>query len=227
MNSWLQIIRGLIFDNLGLKLVALVLALVVYLHVYTERPATMLVGFPVQLTDLADSLSLSGRPLPDIQAELRGTGKQLIRLRLTEPRLKISLAGVRPGRFQRAITTEDLPILAQEGISVLRLIGPLIVEAQIERTLERTVPVAPIIEGKPADGWVFAGGVLCEPAVVTVRGPAEEVARLDSVRLERIRIEGRHTLVRSEVEVEVDSLPPWCHATPSEVLVTIPLTRLP
>ena len=35
------LLRGLLFDNLGLKLVALLLAVIVYLHVYTERPATM------------------------------------------------------------------------------------------------------------------------------------------------------------------------------------------
>ena len=55
-----SLLRGILFDNLGLKLVALLLAVVVYLNVYTERPATMVVSFPIQITDLADSLSLSG-----------------------------------------------------------------------------------------------------------------------------------------------------------------------
>ena len=34
----MNLIRGLLFDNLGLKLVALLLAVVVYLNVYTDRP---------------------------------------------------------------------------------------------------------------------------------------------------------------------------------------------
>ena len=37
----MSLLRGLLFDNLGLKLTALLLALLVYLHVYTERPAHM------------------------------------------------------------------------------------------------------------------------------------------------------------------------------------------
>ncbi|TMQ73907.1 MAG: hypothetical protein E6K81_02190 [Candidatus Eisenbacteria bacterium] len=56
----MNVIRGWLFDNLGLKLVALLLALLVYLNVYTERPATLIVSFPIQIVDLADSLSLSG-----------------------------------------------------------------------------------------------------------------------------------------------------------------------
>jgi len=98
----MSLVRGLLFDNLGLKLVALLLAVVVYLHVYTERPFTALISFTLQLDGIADTLSLSGPVPPAVQAELRGTGKQLIRLRLTEPRLKISLDGVGPGRFHES-----------------------------------------------------------------------------------------------------------------------------
>jgi len=84
-------LRELLFENLGLKLAALLLALVVYLNVYTDRPADMIVSFPIELEGLADSLAIAG-PVPAVlQAELRGTGKQLLRLRLTEPPVKISL----------------------------------------------------------------------------------------------------------------------------------------
>ena len=53
----MNVIRGLLLDNLGVKLVALLLAVVVYLHVYTERPADMIVSFPLEFEDLPDSLS--------------------------------------------------------------------------------------------------------------------------------------------------------------------------
>src|SRR5437867_5982274 len=101
---------GWLFDNLGLKLVALLLALLVYLNVYTDRPATLIVSFPLQVVDLADSLSLSGPVPASVQAELRGGGKQLLRMRLTEPQVKLSLAGVGVGRFERALTPADLPL---------------------------------------------------------------------------------------------------------------------
>src|SRR5437016_5209707 len=129
----MSLLRGLLFDNLGLKLTALLLALLVYLHVYTERPARMMFSFPLQITDLDSTLSLSG-PVPSaVIAELRGTGKQLIRLRLGEPALKISLAGVGRGRFERSLTAEDLPISGSEGIEVERMVGPRMVEVQLDR----------------------------------------------------------------------------------------------
>ena len=39
----MSVLRGWLFDNLGLKFTALLLALLVYLNVYTDRPTTMLV----------------------------------------------------------------------------------------------------------------------------------------------------------------------------------------
>ena len=34
----MNLLRGLLFDNLGVKLIALVMAMLVYLNAYTERP---------------------------------------------------------------------------------------------------------------------------------------------------------------------------------------------
>ena len=73
----MSVIRGLIFDNLGLKFVSLLLAVAVYLDVYTDRPATMLLSFPLQFTDVPDSLSLSGPAPAAVQAENAEAGHAL------------------------------------------------------------------------------------------------------------------------------------------------------
>jgi len=219
----MSFVRGLLFDNLGLKLVALLLAVVVYLHVYTERPFTALISFTLQLDGIADTLSLSGPVPPAVQAELRGTGKQLIRLRLTEPRLKISLDGVGPGRFERTVSVEDLPLLASDRLEVERLVGPRMIDLQFERKVRRRVPAAPRVDGKPATGFVWLDLPIVEPPTVVVQGPEKAVAHLDSVRLDPIRIEGRRDTVR--LQVKPQTIPQWCSVEPPAVWVTVPLQR--
>jgi hypothetical protein len=220
----MRVLRGLLLDNLGLKLVALLLAVVVYLHVFTERAATMVVFFPIQLVDLSDSLTLSGPAPPGVQAELRGSGKQFIRLWLTEPRFRVSLAGVRPGHFRRLVSLDDLPIIPSDKLDVMRLVGPDTLELQIERKIARNVAVAPRIEGVPKAGVSWQGEVMLEPATVLVRGPRKVVAALDSVRLETVRIGGRRDSVRALVRPM--SLPEWCTVEPPSVAVTVPLVRV-
>ena len=167
----MNVLRGWLLDNLGIKLVALLLALLVYLNVYTDRPATLIVSFPLQIAELPDSLSLSG-PVPSaVQAELRGTGKQLIRMRLTEPPVRLSLAGVGTGRYERALTSADLPLPSDVEIQVERLVSPRTVELQVDRKRSRRLPVAARVEGLPAGGVVWTGGLDVEPSFVEVTGP--------------------------------------------------------
>lgn len=219
----MNFLRGLLFENLGIKLIALIMAMLVYLNAYTDRPATMVVSFPVEIEGMPDSLSLSG-PLPAVvQAELRGTGKQLIRLRLTEPRLRISVAGVAPGRFERSVAESDLPFGPSSGLSVERLIGPRMLQLQLDRRATRFVPIAARVSGVPAAGTEWGGRVLIEPGTVKITGPAKVLAELDSVVLPIVRIDGRRDTVKAQLSPE--GLPDWCIAEPAMVQVRVPVVR--
>jgi hypothetical protein len=160
----MNLLRTLLLDNLGLKLVALLLAVLVYLNVYTDRPATMIVSFPIQVVDLPESLSLAGSAPAAVQAELRGTAKQLIRLRVTEPPVKVSLAGVGVGHFERALGVEDLPLPAGTQVQLDRLVSPRTIELQVDRKISRLLRVAPTIDGQPAPTVIWDGTFETDPA---------------------------------------------------------------
>ncbi|MBI1799895.1 MAG: hypothetical protein HYR73_09465 [Candidatus Eisenbacteria bacterium] len=219
----IDVIRGLLLDNLGLKLTALLLAVLVYLHVYTERPARVTFAFPIQITEIDSTLSLSGPAPSAVQVELRGTGKQLIRLRLGEPMMRVSLAGVGVGRFERAINAEDLPLTASEGVQVERIVGPRVLQLQLDRKVHRRLPVAPRIHGALSAGTLMWGAPLVIPAFVTVTGPEAAVSRMDSVVLGAVRIDGRRDTVRAQVRPE--ALPDWCVSDPASVNVRVPIHR--
>jgi len=215
----MNLLRSMLFDNLGLKPVALLLAVMVYLNVYTDRPATMMLTFPIQILDLADSLSLSGPAPSAVQAELRGTAKQLIRLRITEPPVKVSLAGVGVGHFERALGVEDLPLPEGVQLQLDRMVSPRTLELEVDRRASRDVAVAASVEGDPSALW--DGTIVLRPARVRVSGPHAAVAALDSVRLQPVSIGGRRDTVT--VAVAPQSLPDWCSMDPDHVEVMIPL----
>jgi YbbR domain-containing protein len=219
----MNVLRGWLFDNLALKFAALLLAMVVYLNVATERTATMLVSFPVEFTDLPDTLSKYGPAPAVVQAQMRGTWKQLIFLRMKEPRLRISLVGAGLGRFSRALTPADLPMSGQGGVTVENLIGPRMIEVDIDTRVTRTLPVAARVEGAPAAGFTFRDGLQLEPATARVTGPARALDELDSLVLAPVHIEGRRDTVRADLPFE--ALPDWCVSDPTVVRVKVPLTR--
>ncbi len=217
----MNVLRGLLFDNLGLKLVALLLAVLVYLNVYTDRPASMIVSFPVQVTDLADSLTLSGPAPGAVRVELRGPAKQLIRLRLTEPPVKISLAGMGQGHYERALGIADLPLPEGVGTEVDRMVSPRTLSLELDIKGRRRIPVAPRIHGEPAGGFLWEGRVRVTPGAVEVVGPRQALAALDSVRLKPVTLSGRRDTV--DFLVGPQSLPEWCTMTPGEVELEIPV----
>ncbi len=217
----MSVLRGLLFDNLGLKLVALLLSVLVYLNVYTDRPAILMVGFPVSLVDLADSLTLTGPTTPEVRAEIRGTGKQLIRLRLTEPHLTVSLAGVGAGHYERSVSAADLPLTP--GLEVERLVGPRMLVLDLERRMRRRVPVAARLEWTQPAAARALKRIVLEPPAVMVSGPAGVVGKLDSVRLAVVRVDGKRDTVRAEVGPV--ALPERCTIEPPAVSVSVVLRR--
>lgn len=216
-------LRSMLFDNLGLKFTALLLAVLVYLNVYTDRPTTMLVSFPLEFVDLDDSLSVSGPSPSVVQADLRGTGKQLILMRVKEPRMKLSLSGARQGRFERALSASDLPLPVDAGITVENLVGPRVVTLEIDRKAHRDLPVKLQVQGQPASGFHWNGDALLDPVTFRVTGPELVLLTLDSVALVPVRLDGKRDTVTAMAGPE--HLPDWCRSEPAEIKVRLPLAR--
>ncbi len=219
----MNVLRGLLLDNLGLKFTALLLAVLVYLNVYTDREATRLISFPIEYIELPESLSISGPAPAVVQAKLKGTGKQLIMLLVREPRLKLSLAGARSGRFERMLAASDLPLPAEGSVTLEKLVGPTVVTLEIDRRAHRDVPVAPRVTGQPAAGFAWNGVALAEPSRMRVTGPEQVLLALDTLELTPVRIEGKRDTVSARVAP--DDLPDWCTVEPATVLVRLKLGR--
>ena len=215
----MSLIRGLLFDNLGLKLVALLLAVVVYLNVYTDRPASMVVSFPIVVTDLPESLTVVDLSPAAVAAELRGTGKQLIRLRVTEPPIKVSLAGVEEGHFERSLGPEDLPLPAGTRIEVDRMVSPRTLSMTIDRRVRRIVAVAARLEGAPVNGAIV-GRAAVRPERAELVGPRGRIASLDSLVLDPVAIGGRRDTVRATVGARV---PEGAVVSPMTFEVVVPI----
>ena len=211
---------GWLFDNLGLKLFALLLAALLYLHVLTDRTVEQTIYFPVVIEQLADSLALASNAPTEVGVRLRGTGKQLIRLRYLKPPMRLSLSGVPAGTFTRAFAPADVPLSGAGDVTVLDVFDPPQTSFQVAKRGHRMVVVEVPLVGSPGRGLV-AGDPIIRPATVRLTGPATWVARQDTLRTEPLSIAGR----RDTLEIVQPLAPPpaWAHATPGSVLVAIPI----
>src|SRR5262249_47763441 len=147
----------------------------------------------------------------------------LILMRVKEPRLKLSLAGARRGRLDRALAPSDLPLPADGAITVENLVGPRVITLDIDRKVHRNIRVRPRVSGQPAAGYHWAGVAFTDPSTVRVTGPEQVLLGLDSLVLAPVHVDGKRDTVSALVGV--DHLPDWCVAEPQVVAVQLMLTR--
>ena len=207
-------------QNLGIKIVALLLALALYAHVVTERPVETVLYFPVVIDGLADTLALSEDPPAQVGAKLRATGKQLIRLRLENPPVRIDLAGVGAGTFQKALAPADFKV-AGEDVEVLSPVDPASYSVQLERRGRRDLPVSVRIEGEPARGYLVGGAVEVRPELVRISGPESWVAQQEGLATAALDVSGQRAAVEAVLALEAP--PPWASISPGSVLVRVPI----
>ena len=212
---------GWLVDNLGLKLFALLLAVLLYGHVLTERVVEETVAFPLTVSGLADSLALASTPPAQVAARLSGTGKQILLLRWFKPALDVSLAGVGPGTYARGLGAADVPLATGSGVTVVQVLEPARLSFDVAARGDRDVRVVARVTGSPARGFVVSGEPALRPATVRVSGPAPWLARLDSVFAEPVALAGRRESL--SVVTALAPLPSFARAEPGSVLVVVPL----
>jgi len=212
---------GWLLDNLGLKVFALVLALLLYAHVYTDRTIEETVYFPLLLEHLPDSLAIASTPPSAVGVKLRGTGKQLLRLRYLKPPLRLSLAAVAPGTFQRTLGAADMPLSGTTDVTVVGMVDPAEVRFDVTRRGVRQVAVLVTLLGAPARGSLVSGPTLVQPAVVRLTGPEAWVARQETLRTEPLSIAGRRDTL--EVVQPLVAPPGWARVVPAAVRVRVPI----
>ena len=103
---------GWLFDNLGLKAFALLLAVLLYLHVLTDRTTERVVYFPLEIQSLADTLALAKQP----PAEVGDLHLLLLRL---------GLARLQRGVEARHLVTQRGELAGQDIGAQLRVFGKL------------------------------------------------------------------------------------------------------
>jgi YbbR domain-containing protein len=173
-------------DHLALKATAIFLAIVLWFVVNAKEPQIELVTVRFAPSLLDSSLVLR-EPLPQIQAIVAGSPKQLIQLSTNPPTIRRQITADSPDTLVLDLRPED--VVLPEGVdAVVRDVQPRSLTLRFESTWNRKVPVMPEgieIVAAPVGGMVRAQ---FEPAIVQISGPRQLVAQIASVRTNKTTI---------------------------------------
>ena len=183
----MNFLRGLLLDNLGLKVISLVLSFLLWLQVGSQQNFQRTISVPLEFYNLPADLEITGDYRKEVDVIIRAQRRVESVGRMSAV---IDFKNASPG-------TEIVPLIERNitnspsGVEVLGII-PARLRLELERITEKTVRVEPEILGEPASGYQLAA-IRAWPSEVTVTGPESSVDKMTRARTVPIDVSGRST----------------------------------
>lgn len=187
------------FRHLGLKVLAVALATLLWLTVAGEHVVERSMRVPLEFRNIPPQLEIVGDPPAAVDVRLRGSSSLLGRLDAGEVVAVLDLAAARPGTRLFHLTADEIRV--PYGVEVSQVV-PSTLSLEMERSASRMVPVVPAIDGEPAPGFVV-GRITADPATVRVIGPESRLRQLANATTEPVSVAGLRDRLRDVVTVGV------------------------
>jgi YbbR domain-containing protein len=158
-------IRGLV-SNLGAKIVAVLFAVFLWLHVTAQQEDKQTFRVPLTLTAIPDSLTII-HPVPEyIEVTIRGARSSLIRMRLLgKLKASVDLSTARGGRLDVPLSPSILTLPQEFDPRSATVDDPKTLSLRFERVVSKMVPVKIAYKGEiPED--IIAG----QPVIIPREG---------------------------------------------------------
>jgi YbbR domain-containing protein len=203
-----------LLENWALKLLSLVFALILWFFVMGEQKLERSYAVPLELKNIPSGMMVANEVPSQVEVRIAGPRTLLMNLRIEDIRISVDLKDLQPGltSFKRLEERLDIP----GPLKVTRL-SPSYVDVRLDHIDVRTVPVRPLVQGRPAEGFTVEK-VLVRPDKVTLEGAGSELAHIQFVEtvvvdisdaregvtvMRSIDHRGRYTRVKEPLVVEV------------------------
>ena len=197
-----------IFSNLNYKVLAIVIALFLWLVARGSSSVERGFDIPVVLQGVPDDLVVVDQGADVVNVRLLGTRSALRNFNPERLEYPLEISEAKPGQadFEVDLSRFDLP----RGARVVSR-SPSRIELSLERRIGKTVKVKPDLEGQPAEGFRVAE-IAIDPPRVRIAGARSEVLRLSEVATETIDIAGASGPVEREVRISAGPGHVWAES---------------
>src|SRR5262245_44417718 len=197
------------FRHLGLKVLAILLAALLWLTVSGEHIVERSLRVPLEVRNIPQALEIVGDAPDTVHVRRRGSNVAPVRARGSS----IVLSRVQAGEIvavldlgtaragSRLFHIRNDEVRAPFGIEVAQVV-PSTLSLELEKSARRIVPVVPALEGDPAPGYVV-GRVSADPGTVEIVGPDSRVRQISEATTEPVSVKEARIRVRDGVTIGV------------------------
>jgi YbbR domain-containing protein len=189
------------WKSVGLKLLALCLALMLFQISRQPMNDVRLVGVPVEFSGLRPGLEIVNDPSTQQTVSLRLRGPRDLVRGLLPNQLAVvaNLENKEPG--ERVIQLKPKDVTRPDGVQILR-IEPTSITLRLEPTMRKTVKVEPQYLGPP-DAGLEIYRLTPVPETIELEGPQSQLNDLTQVKTESINLKGQRQSFTTPADVEL------------------------
>jgi YbbR domain-containing protein len=194
--------RRLFFENIGLKIAAVLLSIVLWIFVTSRGQSEISIDVPLEFKNIPQGLELVNYSAKEISLSVKGQERLIRSIKPSDIQAYIDLGKTKKGESVYYITRDDIKL--PRAIDVIN-ISPSSVKVITEETATKTVRVRPVVVGEPERGY-FVKSVEVAPQTLVIEGIRSEVEKINIIRTEPLDITGLNESVTQDVKLDLISL---------------------
>jgi hypothetical protein len=188
-----------LFRDIYIKILALVIAILIYFNAVMERAQIMTLKIPIIVTNLAEGQVIADKNTDKAILTIQGKGKDFIGLHSDRLQFKLDLANSKLGVKKVKLFPEELGLPAN---LTLKTIDPEYVELTIDRLSKKPVEIAIPIKNKLDKGLALVN--IAPQTDVSLIGPKDDINFISMVNAESLDLSN----LKESKDIKLKIIPP-------------------
>jgi YbbR domain-containing protein len=172
--------------NIILKASAVALALLLWVHVATNKTYEYQLNLPLKVVNVPKGLVLVSETPSIVAIKVRATGKQLLLLSNSGPIVAISAVDCKAGTTEKIIGASEMTEALGRSFENAEALFPRSLTLKLEKEVEKRLSIRSAVRAEAGPGFALVSAPRIEPDTITVTGPASimhQLKHLETVSL--------------------------------------------
>lgn len=178
--------RKFFLENLGLKLAALLLSIVLWIFVTSRGQTEISLDIPLEFANIPSGLEIVNNTAKTVSLTVKGYERIVRDIKQSDISISVDMSKAKKGENIFYLDRSDVRL--PRAVTVTKII-PSSIKVLIEDTVTKPVAVKPVIVGYPERGY-YVKSITIVPQTVVVEGLRPEVRKITAIRTEPLDVTG-------------------------------------
>lgn len=191
--------RKFFLENLGLKIAAVLLSVVLWIFVTSRGQSSISIDVPLEFKNIPSGLEMVNHSAKVVSMNIKGQERLIKNITPSDIRVYVDLSKVKKGESIHYITRDDMKL--PYAITVTN-ISPSSIKVITEETITKSVKVIPVIIGYPERDY-YVKSIEVVPQTVVIKGIGSEVRKVNNIKTESMDITGFNKTFTQDLKLDL------------------------